>query len=442
MRLSISKDNPAFNYVLFLILPSSSVSIFFIYILIFVIDVEKTNELNNIIPFILITLSLIFSIYLFIRKQNYPEFKRIRFITLGLLSLTIAEGGYLFDQLILKISVPYPLSFEILYLIGYGFFIYNFYSSFRTLQEKKPLNRKIILTVSIIVSLTFIYPTIGNFQTFEFQTQMIEMTYNILYYIADILLIIFSILNLVSLSKKDHYIFHWFLLSISMIFLSIGDAGYTFAAQVSDDLILNTELIWQVFYSFSYLFLFLSIFYYIQILGVINRGIHNILHEDMKNKQSIAGQQEQSPKEFIEYLDYTNDINSTLKNMIKNVTKELDIFVGNPQDLNYNGLKDILLNLNILTNKTVRIIFVGKFEKSIIDSMKYNDVIEILDPDIQGKEFSFFIKDRVELVVLEKEKSDKQNNKFTSIHTNINTYLQTHMTLFEILWIKHKILSG
>lgn len=443
MDLYIIKDNPEFKFILFGILPGASITIFFIYILIFLLDTKRTNELNNIIPFILLTACLIFSISLFFRKRNNPEFKRIRFITLGILFWTIAEGGYLFYQLILKNPVPYPLYIDIIFLIGYTFFIYNLYSSFRTLQEKKPLDRKIILFVSIIIPLILIFPFIQNFQNFDFQTELVEIHYSILYHIGDISLLILSILNLVCLSKKDPYIFHWFLFSISMIFLSIGDAGYTLAAQISEELILNTEWTWEMFYSFSYLFLLSSIIYYIKILGVINRGIHTaLLDEHMKNKESNTSQQEQSNKEFIEKIDGTQ-VNPALKTMIKTVTEELDIFVGNSQYLDYKELKDIVLNLKTLTNKAIRIVFVGKFEKSIKDSMKDNEVIEIVDPGIQVEEISFFIKDRQEVVILEKGKQDKQNDKFfTTTHTNIETYLQTYITLFERLWLKQKILTG
>ena len=155
--------------------------------------------------------------------------------------------------------------------------------------------------ISIIIPLILIFPFIQNFQNFDFQTELVEIHYSILYYIGDISLLILSILNLVGLSKKDPYIYHWFLFSISMIFLSIGDAGYTLAAQISEELILNTEWTWEMFYSFSYLFLLSSIVYYIKILGVINKGIHTaLLDEYMKNKQSNTSQQEQSNKEFIE----------------------------------------------------------------------------------------------------------------------------------------------
>lgn len=215
------------------------------------------------------------------------------------------------------------------------------------------------------------------------------------------------------------------------------------AAQISEELILNTEWTWEMFYSFSYLFLLSSIVYYIKILGVINRGIHTaLLDEHMKNKESNTSQQEQSNKEFIEKIDGTQ-VNSALKTMIKTVTEELDIFVGNSQYLDYKELKDIVLNLKTLTNKAIRIVFVGKFEKSIKDSMKDNEVIEIVDPGIQVEEISFFIKDRQEVVILEKGKQDKQNDKFfTTTHTNIETYLQTYITLFERLWLKQKILTG
>ena len=75
--------------------------------------------------------------------------------------------------------------------------------------------------------------------------------------------------------------------------------------------------------------------------------------------------------------------------------------------------------------------------------MKDNEVIEIVDPGIQVEEISFFIKDRQEVVVLEKGKQDKQNDKFfTTIHTNIETNLQTYIALFERLWLKQKILTG
>ena len=74
--------------------------------------------------------------------------------------------------------------------------------------------------------------------------------------------------------------------------------------------------------------------------------------------------------------------------------------------------------------------------------MKDNEVIEIVDPGIQVEEISFFIKDRQEVVISEKGKQDKQNDKFfTTTHTNIETYLQTYITLFERLWLKKNLTS-
>jgi hypothetical protein len=75
--------------------------------------------------------------------------------------------------------------------------------------------------------------------------------------------------------------------------------------------------------------------------------------------------------------------------------------------------------------------------------MKDNEVIEIVDAGVQVEAISFFIKDRQEVVILEKGKQDKQNDKFfTTTHTNIETYLHTYIALFERLWLKEKILTG
>ena len=185
--LDYSKSSSLFRikyelkYLFFGFLLTASVSTLFIYLIIFLIDVEKTNRYNSLITSVFLAICTFISALLITTNIKKIEVQKFKAVFIGIFCWFIGEMTYMTYQFILNVPVPYPSIAEVFYFLGYGFLIYHTYVSFKNVYQSVSIKPKSIILVSILVSLI---PLISISHMFlagiAFISQSIQITINLL----------------------------------------------------------------------------------------------------------------------------------------------------------------------------------------------------------------------------------------------------------------------
>ena len=207
------------------------------------------------------------------------------FLTIGVGLWFVAETIYTYYQLGLTITTPFPSLADPLYIAGYVFFGFYFYSILKLLR--KTIQRDIIILVSIAtaVSVTYILNLsfgIGLLLTDD--EDLLGTTLSIAYPILDSILFVPAILVLWSLRRGDLAYTHWILMSLFIIFNGIGDIGFGYGAVLGT--VLKEEWIWDLFFYAGYLALVFALFWqsrYHYYSSVVVRDNTDITTENFPN---------------------------------------------------------------------------------------------------------------------------------------------------------------
>jgi hypothetical protein len=111
-----------------ILLPACVIS-FFTYVIITIIDTERSGYYNSIPSAVILILGTIISLkLLFQTKLEKIEIRRFRFIFLSLICWLIGELIYVYHQSFLGIALPYPSVADVFYLsatIFLSLYLYN-----------------------------------------------------------------------------------------------------------------------------------------------------------------------------------------------------------------------------------------------------------------------------------------------------------------------------
>ena len=182
------------------------------------------------------------------------------FLTIGVGLWFVAEMIYTYYQLGLRITTPFPSLADPLYIAGYAFFGYYFYSILKSLR--KTIQRDVIILVSIAtaVSVTYILNlSFGIGLLLVDDENTLGTALSIAYPILDGILFVPAILVLWSLRRGDLAYTHWILMSLFIIFNGIGDIGFGYGAVLGT--VINQEWIWDLFFYAGYLVLVFALFW-------------------------------------------------------------------------------------------------------------------------------------------------------------------------------------
>lgn len=447
------------RYLFIGFLLTASVSTLLIYLLIFVIDVEKTNKYNSLLTLIFLAICTFISVILISTKIQKFEIQKFKAVLIGIIFWFVGEATYMFYQFVLNIAVPYPSIAEVFYFLGYGFIFYHVFKSFNTVNKNKSISKKSILIVSLIVSLIPIITTSHMILNVGFTSQYLEITINILYYIVDTLLLIPSILLIFKLPKKDPFFYHWLLFFISITLLTIADFGYTYTSTISENLILETEWLWNVIYAFSYLFLSSSLIWYYKLTQLLNKDLDITLKEDEANRSfaSLRGNYREDfiGKEFFqENIDDLNRIKVLVNDFI-NKSNKIDIICCTADWLNKKEFKEMInlldervIDSNVLIRILLPITTVYKKKdrdnslKSLID--KPNSYMRLFEKRLTSDSM-ILIFDLQNIMVLDTKKEKIENNdqqnkiRYFAFYTNKEESVYKYMAIFEKIWLLEKV---
>ena len=464
--LDYSKSSSLFRikyelkYLFFGFLLTASVSTLFIYLIIFLIDIEKTNRYNSLITSVFLAICTFISALLITTNIKKIEVQKFKAVFIGIFCWFIGEMTYMTYQFILNVPVPYPSIAEVFYLLGYGFLIYHIYVSFKNLYQNIPIKPKSIILVSILVSLIpLISITHMLFTEIDFISQYIQITINLLYYILDSVILFFIILIIFKLPKNDHFIYHWLLFCFSMIFLTIADFGYTYSATISTNLILMTEWLWNVIYAFAYLFLSASLIWYYKLIQLLNKDLDETFNEDERKRQRLALQGEYKEvyddhnKRFRENIEDLSSIQNLTKELVNNAKNEITILFCSSKWLTK---KDIQPIINTLKEKIQQdgILIRLLVPISINDESLHYSLIK--NPNVMIRYFEktltsdsmILIADLQKVIVWDTKNGKNHNNndnnitqRYFATFTNREESVFTYISSFEKIWLLEKVMK-
>ena len=245
------------------LVPASLIS-FFTYVIISLVDVERSGFFNSIPSSVILSIGTVISLNLLFRTiLEKIEIRRFRFIFLALICWLIGELIYVYYQSVLGIALPYPSIADIFYLSATVFLSFHLYSILR-LKRNKIIKAKSFVYLGFLASLFPIYLLIDTIYNYEqyYPDSLTEFVVNVAYYVSDAIVIFPCIPIILYSPKNDPFIFHWLLIAISVFVLVAADLGYTFNASINEELLKDFEWLWSFVFSIGYILLTASIIWF------------------------------------------------------------------------------------------------------------------------------------------------------------------------------------
>lgn len=421
------------------IILSASLVLFFVYMIIMIIDVDKTGYYNSLPTSFILSVGTLIAIKLLLHtKLEKLEIRRFRFVFLALFCYLIGELIYLYYQVFLGIVVPYPSIGDLFYLSATGFLSFHLYHILHL--KKRLLKNKAYLYLGLIGSSFPIYllmDTIYNHQSY-YSDSSIELIINASYYASDVIVIFPCIPIILSLKKKDPFIFHWLLVSLSILVLVSGDLFYTFLASINEELLTITDWLWAFVYAIGYLLLSASILWFSKLKAILEYERYS---KNLESEQYDSLNEIQDRENTIFLLD-VNDILRNLINLIENSKERIDILFVEVIEKD-----DIIRFLEILKDtkrikKSVNIRILlpySKLDKEII-FRRSNKLISIkhFDRPLATNTITAIIDSEI-MYMLGVGTNDYQNkNKFFIKQTTNKMKIYAFDALFEKIWFLEK----
>lgn len=441
---------------------TASISTFFIYLMIYLMDVEKTNKYNSMVTLIFLGICTGISVLLITTRIKKIEVRKFKAVFIGIVFWFMGEATYMFYQFMLNIPVPYPSIAELFYFIGYGFLIYHIYKSFTVVNKNKSISRGTIIFVSFVVSLIPVVTT-GHMiiSGVDFSSQLLDLTINILYYILDTILLVSALLIIYKLPKKDPFFYHWMLFCISMALLTIADFGYTYTSTISDELILVTEWLWNVVYAFSYLFLSAALIWYYKLSQLLNKDLDDTFNADEYNRQKISlkGNFKEfldEKKPFIENIEDKKRIYSLLYELINYANSEISILFSSPRWLEVPEIKEVLDLVNkkanegllvrilmhvsdFVTNNNLKHVTNNNLERLIFKNSNIN--LRYFEKTLTTDAMILLVDLRKAIVLDTKKDSAHDTEEYFAVYTNKEETILTYVGSFEKIWLLEKVVT-
>lgn len=422
-----------------ILLPACVIS-FFTYIIISLIDIERSGYYNSIPSSVILSLGTIISLkLLFQTRLEKIEIRRFRFIFLLLICWLIGELIYVYQQSFLGIALPYPSIADIFYLSGTIFLSFHLYSIL--LLKKNIRKTKSFLYLGLLASIFPVYLLIDSIYHYEeyYPNSIMEFVVNASYYISDAVVIFPCIPIILYSPKNDPFIFHWLLIALAVFIVVAGDLGYTFIASINDELLKNIEWLWSFIFSIGYILLSVSILWFSKIKQILE---YKKLSESLRNEQDYL-ERNYWEDDFIEKLENSTQIISTMRGLAEKAEKHIDILFAQY----IIQKKEIIKFINILTDMTrknkllnIRILLPSSNfrEEEIPSHISSNISIKYFDSPLSSNEITSIIDSKsVYILGFESENTIDRGRYFIKQIKN-ESKSQVYEVLFERMWLLEK----
>ena len=430
------------KYLFFGFIIAIAVAIVFIHIILFIIDGDRYMGTTSAV---LLGSSTCISLFIILSNPRKIEVQKFKLVFVGVTLWFLGEFSYTYYQIVLDTDAPYPGVGEIFYVAGYGPLILFTYRSFKTINRDGLIKRRVIAFVVILASVVPVTSTIQIFsQEVDFQSQWPDIALSIIYNYGDIVLLSLSILILTKLPRNNPYIYHWILFTSFLILTTITDVIYTYIAIVDEELLLETELIWEAMWAFANLCILASLFWYYKLIHILSENSENSMTEDYaakyRNNISVKDKGE-LPEEDQLHTENIQDfklVENRIDEIIKGAKGEITILFCNINTLKRKETQSILkfLKKKTRSNILVRILFPLGVDDRIINSYSEVANVRIFERKLENNDI-IIVPDYIKvLLVSTTDPTDyDKETAYTVTYSDNEEITYTYVTTFEKLWL-------
>jgi hypothetical protein len=422
-----------------ILLPACVIS-FFTYVIITIIDTERSGYYNSIPSAVILILGTIISLkLLFQTKLEKIEIRRFRFIFLSLICWLIGELIYVYHQSFLGIALPYPSVADVFYLsatIFLSLYLYNI-----LLFKKKIRKTKSFLYLGLVASGFPVYLLVDSLYYYEeyYPNSVLEFVVNTSYYISDAVVIFPCIPIILYSPKNDPFIFHWLSIVISVFILVAADLGYTFMASINEELLQNFEWFWSFIFSIGYILLTVSILWFSKLKQILE---YKRFSETLRNEQDyLEGNNWED--DFIEKIDNSTQIIIAMREIAQKAEKHIDIlftqYVIQKNEISkfINMLADMrrknrLLNIRILLPSR------NFHEEDIQSGISSKVSIKYYDSPLSSNEIASIIDSNFMYILGSGSGNSNNRDQYFVQQIKNESKLQVYVVLFERMWLLEK----
>jgi len=455
----LAKTGTEFRHFLSRILFPATSIIIFVYIVISLADQDNTLSYNSFPTVSILGIGLVISLMVLFRgRLEKHEIKKFIAISLYLLISLIAEITYVYQQFVLEISVPYPSISDIGYLSAYLFLGYHLLTNLVSLKKEGNIQLMNILLISVAVSIVPLYFVFNliYISDISITTDPIYFLTDILYYVEDIFLLVSSVVIIITIKKNNVLIFHWLSLTLGITFLTVADLGYTYSAQISNELISQTHSFWNIFYAIANMLIIAGIFWYGKIKSILyDEEIENILQNTYNFHKNL------SKYDFSHFdgFDHKKEIKKNFKDkketfesavdIMQKAEREIDVLFTKESFLLISYMDEVINFLNIVSNKKNRInirilapvlknrerLLKNRHSNIIFSEKSDNILLKYFERDINFDAI-FFIVDNTLLFLISTESNNiNSENDYNVTYTDNKSQILIYSNLFERIWL-------
>lgn len=423
-----------------ILIPACLIS-FFTYVIISIIDTERTGIYNSIpSSIILSTGTIVILKLLFYTKLEQIEIRRFTLIFLTIICWTIGELIYVYYQTFVGIAVPYPSIADIFYLSATIFLSFHLYSVLRI--KKNILKTKYLVYLGFVASIFPIYllfDTVYNYGQY-YPDSIFEFLVNTAYYITDAVVIFPCIPIILSMRRNDPFIFQWLLITLSVFILVVADLGYTFVASINDELLKDIEWLWSFVFSIGYILLTMSIIWFSKIKEILE---YRKFSEILKNEQRDNLGDNDLANDFVEKFENPNQILRTMTTVTEKAEDHIDVLFARY----FFQKKDILKFINILGEKTrknrrldIRILLPSpKFgDEDIPSNLNSNISIKYFDRHLSSNTVTSILDNEFLYIVGSETENTSDRIGYFILSVNNESKKLVYTALFERMWLLEK----
>jgi len=429
-----------------------AVAIMFIHIILFITDGDRFIGTTSAVLLGSASCLLLFTI---LSNTRNIEVQRFKLLFVGVTLWFVGESTYSFYQIVLDTDAPYPGVGEIFYLAGYVPLILFAYRSFKTINRNGLIKRRVIAFVVTLASVAPVIITILVFsQEVDFQSQWPDIVISTITNSGDTVLLSLSILILTKLPRNNPYIYHWILFTSFLILTTITDFFYLNIAIVDEELLLETELIWEAMWAFAYLCILASLFWYYKLTHILSEDsakiyskmltLHSSIKEDYaekyRNNISVKHKGELSEEDQLhaENIQDFKLVENRIDEIIKDAKDVITILFCNINTLKRKETQSILkfLKKKTRSNVLVRILFPLGVDDSIINSYSEVANIRIFETKLENNDI-YIISDNIKFLQVSTTDPidyDKET-AYAVTYSDNEEITYTYLTTFEKLWL-------
>jgi hypothetical protein len=435
-----------------------AVAIVFIHILLFVVDGDRYIGTSAAVLLGSASCLLLFTI---LSNTRNIEVQKFKLLFVGVTLWFLGEFTYSYYQIVLDTDAPYPGVGEIFYLAGYVPLILFTYRSFKTINRDGIIKRRVIAFVVILASLVPVIITIIVFsQEVDFQSQWPDITISTIYNYSDSILLSLSILILTKLPRNNPYTYHWILFTSFLILTTITDFFYLNIAIVDEEFLLETELIWEAMWSFSYLCILASLFWYYKLINILSEDSAEIYTKLLTMQSSIKedyaaeypnnisvkhkGELSEEDQLHIENKQDFQLVENRIDEIIKGAKVGITILFCNINILKRKETQSILkfLNKKTRSNILIRILFPLGVDDSIINSYSEVANVRIFETKLENNDL-YIISDNIKFLQVSTTDSIDYDKEivYAVTYSDNEEITYTYVTTFEKLWLLQTVMK-